>query len=617
MNIMKNIYKNVKLLVILVFLLLSCSEDILDKKPLDSYSDPTVWSDIDLAGSYLISYYNKYGWGNYPYEGENGWQSSVQAGETTWGKGGSIVVYNSGAISADNLGTKGLMCAYLSWEYYSDIQSINLFLDKIDHVSDSYKDSEKEQIKAQTDVLKGEALFLRAAFYCDICRSYGGVPLLSKPAQLGDDFSSITRATFEETIDFIVKDCDDAAALLPLKGEQEMGRGTKEAALALKSRILLFAASDLTADGTAENKLVGYLNPNRTGLWIKARDAAKAVMDLGTCQLADFGAPDQEAVAKNYFEFFKAYDLSSPEVIFGKMHRKDVGSTITTNRLNGPNGINNFSNNCPFQNIVDEYEMTDGSKYLNHFKINNEEYINTSAKFHYKNPYYDREPRFYGTILYDSAVWQPRFSNLADIDPIGIYDRRTRREIVNGKVINERYGLDTRQGPVEPWNGSYTGYVLKKFMDDKIIGRDENNESITIFIRYAEVLLNYAESLLELGDIQTASIYINMIRNRAGLPNFTGDITQALRHERQIEFFAENIRWYDIRRWKILEEALSPRNYGIDILEINNKDEGTITTTWKRIIAQPDNHPQKKMYWIPIASAELQRAPQLIQNPGY
>jgi len=443
---------------------------------------------------------------------------------------------------------------------------------------------------------------------------------MAKANQLGDDYSLLTRATFEATVNFIVKDCDDAAALLPLKASQEMGRATKEAALALKSRILLFAASDLTADGTAKSELVGYKSgTNRTTLWTNAKNAAKALIDLGTCELVNCGAPDQKAVAKNYFEMFKAYDLSSKEVIWGKMFLQTVGTTHAINVTWGPNGNDNFGRNGPLQRMVDSYEMSDGSKFFDHFSIINNEYKANYTKFPHESPYYDREPRFYANTLYDSTVWQPRFENFAARDPLGIYERRTHVTMQGGVETARVYGIDTRNGPVSNWNGTYGGYLTKKYMDDKIKGRDENNKNIYIWMRYAEVLLNYAEACLELGEIPTATTYINMIRNRAGLPDFTGDITEALRQERRIELYMEESRWFDIRRWKILEEALGIINYGISVTEVKDLDAGTITTTWKRIECQARNMTvfNDKIYWIPIQTTELKKAPQLVQNPGY
>jgi len=607
---MKNI-GIIKLLIIQVILLTAC-DNILDQKPLDSYSDPVVWSDIELAKSYLNPIYDLI---------PNGWNlrghsyaTGVFSSETTQTKGQQLTPYDRGDFSPDNLGDDR---GHLNWKNFSQIQSLNIFLSNVESIPDSYGESEKEMVTGQANVLKGEALFLRAWYYSEICRSYGGVPLFETPNELGLDFTEIGRASFEETINFIVKDCDAAAQLLKPKSEMEMGRANKEAALALKSRMLLFAASDLTADGNAFNEYVGYSSPNRTALWTAARDAAKALIDMGTCELSDFGAPDQDAVAENYFAFFKAKDLSNKEVIWGRMYRPDAGITIWTNRWCGPNGLNCWGNNGPYGNVADEYEMEDGSKFWDHFTLDdNKMYVNKSSKYTNDNIYYNREPRFYASILYDSTVWQPRFPDLAGQDPLGIYDRRTRIVIENGQEISKRFGLDSRQGPISPQNASYTGYLLKKTLDDEVEGANDPNETASIKMRYAEVILNYAEALLELGDIPKATQYINMIRNRAGLPDFSGDITEALRHERNTEFFLENMRWYDYRRWKVLEEeAFTDELYGVDIVEVT--EDGVKSTTWRQINACPPKNFHEKLYWVPIQRDEMNRAPNLVQNPHY
>jgi hypothetical protein len=607
-------YFNIIILILALFLS-SCSEKILDKKPLDRYSDATVWSDPALAKAYINDLYDRIG------HGFRGVMLGAVSDELMNGRGPAATVYHKGIISADKVNDTYGNPWYSDcrWNNFSNVQRINILLDNIDNIAEQFEGVEKQAVKAETDIMKGEALFLRAWTYHQMCRSYGGLPIMNKANILGDDFSTLVRSTWEETVNFIANDCDAAAALLKLKSETEMGRATKEAALALKSRILLFAASDLTADGTAQSDLVGYASPNRTTLWTAAKNAAKAVIDLGTCELEDFGAPDQQAVAVNYHAMFKAYDLSSPEVIFGKMFAQNVGRTHRINQTNGPNGNSNFGRNGPLQRMVDSYEMSDGSKFFDHFSIVNDEYKANFSVFSHENPYYDREPRFYGSVLYDSCVWQPRFEQFVARDPLGIYDRRTRLTYQGGVEIFKLYGIDTRNGPQDNWNGTYGGYLTKKWMDDQSNGRDFNNQNIWIYMRYAEVILNYAEACLELGDIPTATTYINMIRNRAGLPDFTGDITEALRYERKIELYNEDNRWYDIRRWKILldPEIFPTVNYGIDITQIEDLDAGTITTTWKQIKVQDDNNINEKCYWIPIETNELKKAPWLIQNPGY
>jgi len=609
--------KFIKILLslILVLLLPACESELLDKTPLDSYSDATLWSDPALASAYLnYAYYQL----NQPFQGV---MLGSMCDEMPVGRGSSSQSYNLGTMSAD---VQSGLPGWLGWNTtnWGNIQRINLFLDNIDGISAKYPASEQAAVKAKTDVLKGEGLFLRAFVYHNFCRLYGGVPIMKTANKLEDDFQTLVRATFEETVNFIVKDCDDAAALLPLKADQEMGRPTKEAALALKSRILLFAASDLTADGTAASELVGYkAGTSRTALWTAAKNAAKAVIDLGaangTPKLADFGAPDQAAVAKNYYELFRSYTLANDEIIWGKMYILNLGRTHRINQTNGPNGVNNFGRNGPLQQMIDDYEMKDGSKFFDHFEIDADKlYKNKSATFKHENPYYDREPRFYATVLYDSAVWQIRPVNLQPQDPLGIYERRTHRIMKSDGTYTDQFGLDTRKGPLSPGNGCYGGYLTKKFMDQSSNGDVQNNQNVWIYMRFAEVLFDYAEACMELGETVEAAKYVNMIRNRAGLPDFTGDLKEALRHERRIELYGEESRWYDIRRWKIMIEKMTPQLGGIDILEVKNTD-GSIVTTWKWIKAHTDNVMSAKQYWLPIPRNELKKAPQLVQNPLY
>lgn len=595
----------------ILFLFSSCKKtSILDQAPQDQYSDPVLWSDIALADAYLLETYHGANKGFT----QTMLSSVTDEAHSTFDHGAEV--YVQGNISPDNTAPwDGSDYSLPTWDnYFSTVQKLNVFITKIERVADAYPETEKASISAKAGIMKGEALFLRAFCYSVLVRTYGGVPILKEALALGGDFNSVLRGTFEETVNFISDDCDAAAALLPDKDQMLLGRANKGAALALKSRVLLFAASDLTADGTAQNKFVGYENPDRNALWTVASDAAKAVINLGTYQLADFGAPDKAAVAQKYYNFFKAKDLSNNEIIWGKMYSSSTGDKNEMNQWNGGNGWDLWASNAPTQNLVDAYEMEDGSDFSNHFNIDaNGYYQNISPQFHNKNPYYNRDPRFYGSILYDSAIWMPRPAGLQTIDPLGVYDRRTRVISNGGTVTSTSFGLDTRQSSISPFNGSFTGYVMKKMLDNEIDAKSQSNENVWIELRYAEVLLNYAEASLELGQINEAGAYINMIRARAGLPDFTGDITGALRYERRVELVFENIRWYDIRRWKILEQSLTDAK-GVDITETNTN--GNKVTIWKQITVE-QRQALLKMYWVPITSDELRKAPQLEQNPGY
>ena len=595
-----------------ILLFNSCEKNILDKTPVDRYSDATVWTDIKLADLNLLEAYNAL-------ESDVEYRTLADCTEETHSTHmfGSEN-YTSGSINPDNPmpfdGGGGM--AGISWEtQFKWIQRINTFLSSIDKVPDAYTEPRKTEIMAIVNRMKGEARFLRAYCYQQLVCNYGGVPIMDKANKLNDDFSTLKRATFEETVNFIVADCN--AAFDQLDDNMEMGRATKGATLALKSRVLLFAASDLTADGTAANNLVGYTSPNRTALWTSAKTAAKAVMDLDLYDLEDFGAPDRKAIAKNYFGLFKSKTLASKEIIWGKMFLSKLGVTNFANLFHGSNGFVDWGCSAPTQNLVDLYQMEDGSDFFEHFALdNNKYYRNLSVKFTNENIYYNRDPRFYGTILYDSAKWLNRYEDLVGLDPLGIYDRRTRIIIQGGEEISKIFGIDTQGGPVDGEDATYTGYVMKKNLDDECYSQFGNNENVWVELRYAEVLLNYAEACLELGETGEATTYINMIRNRAGMPDFTGDITKALHYERHIELALEGRRWYDIRRWKILDQVIV-NTKGIDIVEIKNLDNGTTTTTWQQIDVEERGPIQSKMYWLPIARAEINRAPQLENNPGY
>lgn len=617
---MKKILLIITIFGFLVLSFTSCDKDILDKTPVDRYSGETVWSDINLADAYLKTAYRGIGYVYNEYALQD-----CESDDIFFIHIYGTDVYLKGDISADNPGAfedpDNWIFQTINWKaLFKNVQVINQFIENIDLVPDAYPETQRAAIKERADLMKGEALFLRAYCYTQMARVYGGLPIIKKSWKVGDDYGSVPRGTWKETVDFIASDCDAAAAILKSKAEMESGRATNAAALALKSRILLFAASDLTADGTAESKYVGYENPDRTALWRAARDAAKAVMDLNEYSLTDFGAPDKDAVSKNYFEFFKQYTLENNEIIWGKMFVLDVGDRHSWNVMQGSNGLGCYGGNTPTQSLIDSYQMADGSDFFDHFTVDENGFYKNkgTTKYRHENPYLDREPRFYGSILCDSAIWQKRFEDLADRDPLGIYDRRTRRVVQGGTEISKTYGIDTRNGPVGNWNAGYTGYLTKKMMDDKTITITEDviNTNIWIEFRYTEVLMNYAEACIGSGDIGPATTYINLIRNRAGLPDFKGDIVAALRQERHIEFTFENFRWYDIRRWKILENVLKNAE-GMDIVETTNKDNGTVATTWQLINCQDRGPVNKRMYWIPISTDELKRAPQLEQNPGY
>lgn len=457
--------------------------------------------------------------------------------------------------------------------------------------------------------MKGEVHFLRAYLYQNLVSLYGGVPIIKSTYGLTGEFN-VPRNSFEECINFIVADLDTAATLLPeeMTGNN-MGRATKGAALALKSRVLLLAASDLYnsngswAGGFGNNELIGYTGGDRTARWQAAKDAAKEVIDLGVYSIYMPSPASADEAMKNYTDLF--LQKGTTEDIFLRYFTPKIDENwdgYNPGLYNNPNGWHGWGSNTPIGQMVDAYEMSDGSKF------------NWSDPAHSADPYENRDPRFYASILYDGAVWRPRQSDAVARDPIGIVQTGY-FERPDGTVLP---GLDTRNGPLEDWNGTYTGYYMRKFIDPSIDAQYNKQDQPWRYIRYSEIILNYAEAAMELGEEDEAKTYINMIRRRAFMPDIT-ETGQALedryQNERRIELAFEDHRYFDVRRWMIAPTSYEDAE-GVDIRHKVDAGGNVTQTTYTKIVAQ-DREWKSSFYLFPIKLDEMSRNDQLVQNPLY
>lgn len=584
-------YLKYSLGILFLFYSTSCDTDFLNVKPEDRFNESSVWQDPGLIEAFV----------NEMYRGLNHGIRELMLGSLV-DESHFIHNYGSAQVVQSNL-TSGDIGSFsrddfaeFNWiQLYGRIRQINIFLENIEEAS-----FDDENWKNR---LIGEVHFLNAYFYHNLVRLYGGVPLVTKAYNLEDEFM-IARSSLQECIDYIVSEADLAASLLPEgyeSGQGDIGRATKGAALALKARVLLYAASDLYNDPSWAG---GYSNPelisapgDRVAKWQAARDAAKAVIDLGLYNLQDTDNP-----VKDYTDVFLLKD--SREAIFSRYFIKNRGweDNALPGLTNGPNGYHNWGGNTPIQELVDDYEMIDGSK----FDWNN--------PTHASAPYENRDPRFQASILYDQAMWRPRPSDVVDIDPVGKIIIRS-VETAPGVWTP---GLDTRDGPIEDWNGGYSGYYLRKFIDPTVVheyaAAGGNQEAPWHFFRYGEILLNYAEACIELGQDDEAKTYLNMIRDRAGMPPITetGDaLMERYRNERRIELAFEQHRYFDVRRWMIAPQAMNRNANGI---VIQDPLAGPVTYTRNKI---QDRAWNDKMYFLPIILDEINRNNELVQNPYY
>lgn len=603
-----------------------CDDDFVNTKPLGEVSEADVWIDPGLSEAFVTDLYRALGNGGF----DEQMLASLtdEAIFTHPGRG-----INTITEARSNPANPGWINNTIAWSnMYSKIRACNLALENLE--DPQFDDT------ALADRLKGEARFLRAYYYHQLLRYYGGFPIVDQVYELGEEDYSIPRNSFEECVNFIVEDADAAAQLLA--GESmENGRASEAAALALKSRVLLYAASDLHDIPTASAKsdvLSGYSNPeilgytsgDRTARWQKAQEAAKAVLDLaGYGYKLDLTAPVSPEEGTENYKIIAMGGGSSyvpqggeSELIFARYFtnaKTEGGGRIGL--FNGPNGYHNWAGNTPIQNLVDDYETMDGEE----FSWDNPE--------HAADPYENRDPRFYATILHDGSDWKPRTPDVAASDPANEI-QTGQYEIINNGEIDIHFGLDTRQSPIEDWNGTRTGYYMHKFIDTDPTIVDQNTwqEIPWPFFRYTEAVLNYVEASIELGQDEEARTWLNKIRFRAGMPAITesGDaLRERYRNERRIELVYEEQRFHDARRWMIAPETLGEKAGIINIkgtlkpgktVTLYQHSEENYNYTYNPANIDPGIENREwldKMYYLPIHRDEINRNEQLVQNPGY
>jgi hypothetical protein len=614
---MKRIIKNILPLVILSVVFNGCNKDFLNTEPLDKPPASTVWADPSLSEAFVTDIYNVY------HDGLLNQESMDCITDNC--------LYNFGRmdIMEGNIspGATGWVNNTYEWgEMYKRIRATNVALENL--ASATFDPS-------LVDRLKGESYFLRAHCHNQLLRYYGGVPIIKSTYALNTPDFSVPRNTYAECVDAIIGDLDSAALLLNGK-TMASGRATKEAAMALKSRVLLYAASDLHDIPTAKAKsalisgfsnpeLLGYTSGDRVARWTAARDAAKAVIDLGEFGYKlDLTAPSTKDVAiADYTNVYLSRSGGEKETILAKYYvnasTDDWGSWYVRNQ--SMNGYHGWTSTEPTQNLVDDYEMMDGTK----FDWNNP--VEAAA------PYENRDPRFYASIFYDGAKWKPRTTDGAGTDPYGEVQFGT-YEVGTAGSATTYFGLDTRNSSIENWNGTRTGYSIRKFSNDNMSLVDMNNRQQvpSITIRYTEIVFNYIEALLALGDEATARTWLNKIRFRAGLPATTESgaaLVDRYRNERNVEMVVEEQRFYDARRWMIAPETLGQK---VRIMVITGKlKPGKTVTTYRyskdnydytyrvqNIESGVENRSwSDKLYFPPIKLDEMNTNKMLIQNPGY
>ena len=466
---------------------------------------------------------------------------------------------------------------------YAGIRQANILLANIDSVPTPTPGA-LVTIKAY----KAESRFIRAFLYFELLKRYGGVPLIGNRIFTLKDDLELPRNTFEEVVNYITGECDAMKADLLADNavpDGELGRIPRGAAIALKCRVFLYAASPFfnggaTAGALKTKGIIGYpmADPTR---WQKVIDAAEELRATGYYAL--------QSSFNNVFTVRK-----NTEIILAKQNTLDFG--LETNNAPvgfAPNGTQSGGRTSPTQNFVDAFTMRNGLAITD-----------PASGYDPANPYAGRDLRFGATVFYNKATTSA-----------GDSSRWLSRDVETFEGGRDKPNSSTIQ--------TKTGYYLRKFLGGFGASQTYSNVSHNFpYFRYAEILLSYAEALNETGQVERAVDQIKLIRARAGIAAGTGrygiatGISQAamrdlIRNERRVELAFEEHRFWDVRRWKIAEQEVSGPLYGMTITKNANGSFSYAKTQVGTMVFSD------KLYLMPIPYDETVKNLKLEQNPGW
>ena len=587
---MKKIYY--LLIILTAFGTYSC-EKVMDKVPLDRISEGEVFSDPVLARAHINRIYSELSFLNRDgnIDGTEDLDPvSCLADEGRQGRVWHPLYFNWKAGLLNQNG--GLMEL---WKY-STIRTANEFLVKIAG-NTTFSESTKNEMIAQVR-------YARAIIYFYMVKRYGGIPIITMPQAIDAPRDSlfVSRNKEVEVYDFIIDEMDAIADALPTTNG-DIGYPTKYAALALKSRAAMYAASIAEWGEVDINGLVGIPASEAQRFWEASYDASKKIIDSDAFNLYN-KLPDNKA--ENFRKLF--VDENNSEVIFSW---QNTGVNVTSNYdlfmspfqfCPGWGG----SNTSVYLEMVEEFENIDGTP----GEFNRA--LATSQPWDLKEFFANKDPRFHATVYYEGVNWkgEPIENWGGIIDPDGT---RITSGFYNGRpAVGRSFSAGGYAG------GVITGFNVLKYLDETLVPVDQKKTKIDFIVfRLGEILLNYAEAAFELEKSDEALWAVNELRDRAGIAELETIDRDRIRHERKVELAFEAHRYWDLRRWHTAVDAISRTFTGIytfyDVnsgkfsIEMNDNVDGDSQAMFL-----------EKHYYLPITPGRISNNSNLApENPGY
>lgn len=568
---MSKIFSTIQRSLLLAGIVMASHGCKIDIPPTDRYTEEAIWknpANMELYVNGLYAEFQTFKFGQFPIGYSNATDALTDIEKYTSSTSGNGTV-NILAMDASRVSAAGPQLNY--WQAaYTRIRRINEFIDGL-HKFSIVSEAEKEQYEA-------EARFVRGYVYFWLTRLHGSVIIMDNLAK--HTVKDNPRSSEDDCWNFAAADFAYAAEKLPpVQTAARTGRATKGAAYAMLARTWLYAASTAEYDKKLYNQdpLTGIPAAKAPDYYGKARDAAGEVI-----KLAGQGYYDLEADFKTLFT-----NKNSKEAVFKLdfvaptfTHQYDLGF-VPAGDVPGQGLVYGV----PTAELVNEFEMNDGTKF------------SWSNPAQAASPYTNREPRFYGTILYNGASWKGRTINT------------TPSSATEGFM---EYGASS-----EP-RKTVTGYYIRKMLDESNTNFIQNKSTQPwMEIRYAEVLLIDAEARAKLNDIGGSQTSLNTLRNKRGLPNTPAStpaqLMTAVEHERMVELAFEGHRYWDLRRWRKAHTVLN--NVRFTGHRITSEGTG-----FKYEVVSADNADRQfipAMYYMPIIDIERQNNKALDQILGW
>ncbi len=560
------------------------ADSFLDKKVDASLNEENVFADSARTMDYLAGIYEGlYFWvnTNTPNARYGPWYEMTDIASTRWPGGHNIPnqVFNG------TFGEPFYEKIETLWEhFYTRIRQCNIYLE---HIVPG-KSPLSSRLSKRT---RAEARFLRAYHYFMLMKGWGGVPLVGDTVYSLSAKGTAPRATFKACVDYVVSELNEIAPKLPKQYTgRDYGRITRGACLALKAKVLLFAASPLFNGGSiATNpELIKYTAypDKKESRWQKVLEAAQDVVDMGIYHL------ETDNQTQPGYGFYKVFlERVNPEYILAWMD----GPNRNAEEHVLPRSLGGDFRRYPTQELVDAFPMSNGLPITD-----------ALSGYDPDNPYKNRAPRFYYSIIYNGAMYFNVQSH--KMEPIWTYVGATPDGL---KSVNTN-------------SGTNTGYYVRKMCDVLVNGRTASarTDRCLPVIRYGGVLLTLAEAANETGKTALAMEQLIKLRKRAGiepgLNNRYGlpanptqeEARKLIRRERVIELAFEAHRFWDLRRWKAGDLLDGKYMHGMRITKTGNDFNYERFETRKRYF-------KPNLYLFPIPHTEIANDTALLQNPGW